>query len=443
MRVNGSRITVNGLHGMVTIDTFADFLNVFVDKQNEVLLSQDIKHPTSIGAMYEGLSEKILKASIFKGIDLRVIKNSHIKGCNTEFDVMIVEGEGEQLPFAERYEYPASQVLAVVQVKKNLYAADLRDSFANLQFVIDQYRDVEPEQWMNKMFVDAVKGVIGKSPGAKSRGYLNEYEEMVWHTLRCESFLPLRIVMGYNGFTSEYNFRKSFVDYLKQNMSTEEKRVAGFGPNNYPNLIICDEYSMIKMDGMPFISRLDEDNWWTFYATSHYNKMRFLIESLWTRLSYKYQLPSEIFGEDLQKEPATVFLRMKYEKKDFGEGWALDYWDIKDKNLKGNSEPEEWEPVAIDSAQYVIITELGSKGRLNWVHDEGLSKFVMSEGYQSVEEFVKKLCDTGLVGCEGEEIYLLTKQCTCVCAEGRWYAADAKDNRLMNWSLKQMGKQKN
>ena len=61
---------------MVNIDTFAELLNAFVDKQNEILLAQDIKHPTTIGSMYEGLSEKILKASIFKGIDLRVIKNS-------------------------------------------------------------------------------------------------------------------------------------------------------------------------------------------------------------------------------------------------------------------------------------------------------------------------------------------------------------------------------
>lgn len=76
----------------MNIDTFSNLLNAFFDKQNEILQSQDVQQAPTIGAMYEGLSEKILKKSIFKGIDLRVVKNSFIKGCPTEFDVMIVEG---------------------------------------------------------------------------------------------------------------------------------------------------------------------------------------------------------------------------------------------------------------------------------------------------------------------------------------------------------------
>lgn len=422
----------------MTIDTFSDLLNAFFDKQNEILQAQDVSHPTTIGAMYEGLSENILKVSIFDAIDLRVIKNSFIKGCSTEFDVMIVEGEGEVIPYTDRYWYPAQQVLAVVQVKKNLYGADLKDSFANLQFIIDYYRDAEPEPWMNRMFIDAVKGVIGKTPAAYKEGNLNEFEEMVWHSLRCESFLPLRIVMGYNGFASEYNFRKSFVDFLQKNRSSEENRVAGFGPNNYPNLIICDDYTMIKMDGMPFISRLDDEYWWTFYATSHYNKMRFFVESLWIRLTYKYSLGADVFGEDLQKEPASVFLRFRYQKENYAEGWALDYWDISDKNLKNNDEVEEWEPVEVDCAQQVLLSDIGRKGQLKWKDNKDLEAFVIENGYSSIEDFVNKLCSTGLACKEGDYLKMLTENCVCVTNGGKWYAADTKDNRLMNWMNKHL-----
>ena len=428
---------------MITIDSLSDFLYAFVDSQNKVLDALDIKHPTTIGAMYEGLSRDVLKKSLFKGIDLRVITNSQILGGDTEFDVMIVEGEGEKLPFTERYRYPAKQVLAVVQVKKNLYSKDLKDGYENLQFITNQYDNVEPEPWMNRMFIDAFRGVCGKTPVAYKNGNLNIYEQMVFHSLRCESLLPLRIVWGYNGFASEQHLREAFVDFLGENKSTEEKKIKGFGPNNFPNLIICDDYTIIKMDGMPFITPLDNDGWWTLYATSHYNKMRFLLESLWTRLSYKYNLPQDIFGEDLYKEPATVYLRFRYKKEESGEGWEIDYWPATTKQLNDNYEPEEWKPVEIDKAQFSVLQVLGNSGIVNWVDDQKLHDFVKKEGYPSIDEFVNKICETRLVCCEGKYLKYLTDECVCICCDGKFYAADNRDNRLHNWVMKQRVDKKN
>lgn len=424
---------------MITIETLSDLLNVFVDIQNKVLSSQGIKHPTTIGAMYEGLSKEVFKHAIFKGKDIRVITNSFIEGCDKEFDVMIVEGEGKRIPYTDRFKYEANQVLVVVQVKKSLYSSELKDSFANLQFIIDYYKNVEPEPWMNKMFVDALRGVIGKTPAALVSHELSPYEEAVYHSLRCESYLPLRIVWGYNGFASENNLRESFVSFLSENKSTKDLRIKGYGPNNYPNLIICDDYTIIKMDGMPFVVPLDGNGWWTFYATSHFNKMRFLLEALWTRLSYKYDLPIEIFGEDLQQEPATVFLKVRFNDEKGAEGWLLDYWKATDDQLKDNYEVKEWNPVEIDEAQFSVLQVMSRKGVINWVEDHKLHSFVVKEGYASIEDFVKKLCATRLVCCEGKFLKYLTDECVCACCKGRWYAADNKNNRLLNW-IKKHGK---
>lgn len=172
---------------MITIDTLSDLLDAFVDSQNKVLDAQNIKHPTTIGTMYEGLSKDVLQSVLFKGIDLRVITNSFIKGCDTEFDVMIVEGGGEQIPHTDRFWYPANQVLVVVQVKKTLYGKDLKDSFANLQFIVDQYNDVKPEPWMNKMYVDSLRCVCGKTLDAYMNNDLNLYEDTVSQSLRSRS----------------------------------------------------------------------------------------------------------------------------------------------------------------------------------------------------------------------------------------------------------------
>jgi len=427
---------------MMTIDTLSDLLEAFVDSQNKVLDAMNIKHPTTIGCMYEGLSKDVLQSALFKGVDLRVISNSFIKGCDFEFDVMIVEGDGERIPYTDRFIYNANQVLVVLQVKKTLYGKDLKDSFANLQFIVDQYDNVKPEPWMNKMFVDSLRGVCGKTPEAYVKNELDLYEDTVSQSLRCESYLPLRIVWGYNGFSSEHSLRESFIQFLRENLSTEEQKVKGFGPNNYPNLIICDDYTILKMDGMPFIAPLDENGWWTFLTTSHYNKMRFLLESLWTRLSYKYSLPQEIFGEDLQKEPATVFLRIRYKRDETAEGWEYDYWPSSDKQLNDNYDVEEWRPVEIDKAQFSVLRVMSRKGKVNWADDKALHNYVISVGYSSIEEFVKKFCETRLVCCEGDYLKYLTDECVCVCCGEKWYAADNKDNRLMNWVMKQQAMKK-
>lgn len=97
----------------MNILTIANLLQEFVTTEVPMLNEQDIKHPTSIGTMYEGLTEAIVNKTIFEGLNLKVIKNSFILGCDTEFDVMLAEGEGKQLPYSDRYKYRPEQVIAI------------------------------------------------------------------------------------------------------------------------------------------------------------------------------------------------------------------------------------------------------------------------------------------------------------------------------------------
>ena len=89
--------------------------------------------------MFEGLTEAVLTKAMFKDLGLKIVKNSFIKGCDTEFDVLLVDGDGETIPYTERYIFLSEQVIAIIQVKKNLYSKDIKDSYTNLQFIIDHY----------------------------------------------------------------------------------------------------------------------------------------------------------------------------------------------------------------------------------------------------------------------------------------------------------------
>lgn len=426
------------------IKTLADLINGFVLAKNEVLLAQDIKHPTTIGSMYEGLTKTVLESSIFDGLNLKVIKNSFIKGCNTEFDVLLVEGDGEKIPFTDRYKYSPEQVIAIIQVKKNLYSADIEEGFSNLQFIIDYYENNSMEPYMQRLFLDSFRTIYRKDITALKNRQLNEYEESVSYILKKEAILPVRILWGYNGFKSEYSFREAFVTYLNKNVSDGSvKKIEGFGPHNFPNQIICDNFSVIKMTGMPFISPIDKDYWWTFLTTSSCNKAKFFLELIWTRLSYKYNLSMDIFGEDLEMEPACRFLNCKIGKIESGlYGWNYLYQTMSEEELKGHTQIEEWAPIELDNIQFTIISELCNKNEVDIINDEHLESFILTGNYSSIEDFLEKLLDTGLVYIEDNKLALLTHQCQCVIANGKYYAGENNSGRLTNWSLKEMNKSK-
>src|SRR3989338_6812517 len=103
------------------IETVAQFLEEFKAKGLEQIKSKDsdIKHTVTIGDIHEGLTSEILNRSIFKGLDLKIVKNSFIYNesghLSKEMDCMIVIGDGKQISFTERYKYHIKNVIAVVQ----------------------------------------------------------------------------------------------------------------------------------------------------------------------------------------------------------------------------------------------------------------------------------------------------------------------------------------
>jgi hypothetical protein len=427
------------------ISTIADLINEFVLAEKEILNKQDIRHPTTIGTMYEGLTAEVLNKSIFKGLNLRVVKNSFILGCDTEFDVLLVEGEGENIPYTDRFKYKPEQVISVIQVKKNLYSKDIEKGYNNLKFLIDYFEPREPEKYVGRLFRDSFRHICRKDVTARKSGELSENEELLFHTLRIEAFLPVRIIWGYNGFVSEYNFRNSFYKYLSKNITTDiNNKNGGFGPHNFPNLIICGQYSMFKNNGMPFMAPVQEENWWPFYASSSYNPTYYFLELIWTRLSYKFeQILGEIFGEDLSMEPASRFLDCRVQKLEGHQGWEYNNILISDKNLKANTEIAEWQPVEIDITQHVIISQLCENGEIALETDKDLESDVIEGGYLSLTDFLEKLKATGLVHIENKKLKLLTDQCQCaILPSGKFVAGENKSGRFTNWLMKDIAKSK-
>lgn len=430
------------------INTISDLLNEFIKVETDILNKQKIKHPTTIGTMFEGLTEAVLTKAMFKDLGLKIVKNSFIKGCDTEFDVLLVDGDGETIPYTERYIFLSEQVIAIIQVKKNLYSKDIKDSYTNLQFIIDHYNSEKIEDFQFRLLRDAFKSIARKDLSIfRSKNHTIE-EEGLYHSLKNEAVLPVRIVWGYNGFNNEFNLRESFINYLGENISDDRENIKhGFGPHNFPNLIICGTYSLVKLNGNPFGYHIDKKNWWSFYASSSYNPTYFFLEAIWTRLSYKYQsLPMSIFGDDLSIEPLKLYIdcRLKKFSNDL-VGWEYNYREFTKNSLEELSKPVQWNPTFLDKEQFVIIQELCKDSVINIKEDKDLENFIMKDGnYKSLNDFLIKLKETGLVFIEENQLKLLTDNCQCAfLPDGRAVAAENKSDRLTNWTIKFMENWKN
>jgi len=186
----------------------------------------NIQHNPTIGDMYEGLTLELARKSIFNQFDLRVttgkIKNE-LGQISDQIDCMVVIGEGETIPFTNKHIYDVNKVVAVIEVKKNLFTKDLDSAYNNLKSVKDI---AEPNRGMDAtMLRNAFRSITKvELPEPDKVDKLTFTQQMIYHSLVMECYLPARIVFGYNGFTNEHSLREHFIKYIegKQDIKTSK-----------------------------------------------------------------------------------------------------------------------------------------------------------------------------------------------------------------------------
>lgn len=428
------------------INTIADLLEKIKQSEIELIKKyQIIKHPVLIGNMYEGLSKELLSKSLFKNLDLHIragkITNSDNK-FSGEIDCMLVIGEGDQIPFTDKYIYDISKVIAVFEIKKNLYSKDLKESYQNLRTVINISEPREGEKYHINLLRDSWRLICKEElPMRENLEELSMQKQMLYHVLLMEAFYPTRIVWGYEGFKSEYNFRESLIRYIEENKNSDGQNL-GYGPGSFPNLIMCGEYSFVKNNGIPFAYPIDEDNWWSFYVSSPKNPLIYILEIIYTRLSYMFEISSDIFGDDLEVEIMHDFLKCRYIETTSLKGWEFKYIPLSSRDLKKPLKNQEWSPVFVDKCQFHIFNELCVRGEITYKNYVALQAFVTENGY-NMESFLKTLKNTGLVGITDTVISLITDNCVCgISRAGKFYVGENKSGRVTRWAMNQISKDK-
>lgn len=388
----------------------------------------NIGHNPTIGRMYEGLTKALMDQAVFSGLNLRVASGK-ISNRNGDFsrqiDCMIVIGEGKNIPFTEEYVYDVNDVIMVIEVKKKLFSGELSDAYDNLKSVIDV---AEPRDGIRvELLRDAFSGITKiELPNYEDIAKLDFETQMLYHALVVEAFLPIRVVLGYDGFASEYSLREKFCEYLtKAQKGTDGAK--GFGATSLPNLIIAGENSLIKTNGMPYAITTDT-NEYCWIASYRCKPLLLLLELLWTRLTYKFAISSSVFGNNFQIENLAPLLLAKAQER----GWEYKVIPYSKTKLEKMGETSDWNPTFVTDTEFVLVNELCQH---DVTIDTSLKEFVTSKG-ENLQQIIAHLMDERLITQDGNTLKLLTKQCKCLIHPTYGFCVGEDcDGRLTRWII--------
>ena len=418
------------------ITTVADLLEKIKGEEERLLEKYSIvKNPLMIGNMYEGLTKSLMSKTIFEDMDISVVSGK-IRNSQGEFskqiDCMIVEGRGERLPYSDDHIYDLNQVIAVIEVKKNLFGRDVDSAYQNLKSVAD-LKDGSLEVTLN-LFRDAFESIAKTSlPYVADVKGLPIGKRMLYDYLLIDTALPVRIVFGYDGFKSEFSLRESFASYLERHV-LDCKTKQGNGPWRMPNLIICGSFSIVKANGMPYNLKYRLPKGYCPLFAS-YAKTPFLLalELIWTRLAYKYRIQSDIFGEDLEMELLHPLISCKPTPR----GWILRYEEYGPESLGRVPEKMKWKPVVLNHVQFGIISQLCEETAMN-INDEDFVKYINGQGW-TIEEFTDGVVATGLVVVDTHgNLKLRTNVGLAIAPDLSFVAGDDTTGRFSRWLRRAM-----
>lgn len=422
------------------INTVSDFLEQFKEYALSKIKAddKDIKHTVAIGDNFEGLTAELLNKAIFKNLNLKMVERSFIFNdsgvVSDELDCLLVVGDGQKMSFANRFKYHIKDVIAVIQVKKNLHGNDLDSSYQNLRSVLEVSEPRHSEPYVGRVLRDAYRMLTSKElPNKERRERFTDREEILYHYLMMEAFHPLRIVIGYYGYTTEYGLREGFVKKLEEIL--KDGPVRGYSPGSFPSLYICGNSTIIKNNGMPMgVPLTDDEFYFPVLISSSGKPMYHLLELIWTRLSYKFGISSSIFGDDFDIEATHPFLSCKEKKMgDDKWGWEFLYHPLTRKQLSAPLVSIPWEPTEIDKNIYTILQMLTSYETIELNTDKQF-KNLLDEQCLEADKFIKGLLETKLIYVDEGKMGLLVDELLIVFSpEGNVYAGENKSGEMSNY----------
>ena len=416
---------------------FSDFLEEFKNNALDKISKEDsnISHRPTIGNIYEGLTSEILNKTIFDKFNLKIVEKSFIYNDegkqSDELDCIIVVGDGKKINFTNQYCYHVNDVIAVVQVKKNLYAKDILDSHFNLRSIIKLYDKVKTPDYAFEILKDAYKSIVKKNLPSKERyKRFTLKEKMIYEYFLSESRLPLRIVIGYFGYKTEENLREGFFQNLEKLLV--EKSIKGISPYSFPSLYMCGDSLIVKNNGMPIaIPLIDDEFYFPILTTTKGRPMYYLLELIWTRLSYRFEIKSDIFDDNNELDFVHPFISVKENINDKNlMGWDFTFHELSEELLNKESEGRKWTPTLINQNIFYCISLIQDNGFIDLENRSFITVNFDDKGI-IFAEILEELLNTDIVYVDENKLYILPDNLEILFTpEGQVFAGDNKNGQL-------------
>lgn len=290
---------------------------------------------------------------------------------------------------------------------------------------------------VDRQLQDAWVELTGKLvPDIRATLARTDAEACILATLLNRASSPLRVVLGFNGYASETSLRQGFLDYLKE----RQAHGRGATPAYLPSLVICGASCLVCLDGMPFAPRLTTEGEWPCLGSSSQASVRLLLEFVWTRLSYRFSLGCEMFGDDLLLEPVVPLLDATCDPGN--RAWKLKFWSAGfPDRIKRLPTTKAWTPAFVSKAEFVIVNML-CRGHAVRLDDPGLLRMVVENG-ETIDGVCASLREKRIAAVEADELHLLTIQCGCVTLpDGRFAVGENVSGRLERWVTHEVAKAK-
>lgn len=253
-----------------------------------------------------------------------------------------------------------------------------------------------------------------------------------------EAFHPLRIVIGYYGYTTEYGLREGFVKKLED--VTKNGPIRGYSPGSFPSLYICGNNSIVKNNGMPMgVPLTTEEFYFPILFSSSGKAMYHLVELIWTRLSYKFEISSDIFGDNYDLETMHPFISCKHTKmSDENLGWELMYNQFTKSQLSAPLVSQPWTPIEVDEYQFTFLQVLSKTETIEPETDKEFNKFIKDKQLNA-DYFINKLLATRLIYIDEGKVGLLVDELkTVFTPDGKIYMGEDKSGEMTNYFLKEL-----
>jgi len=419
------------------IRTLGELLARLRDAEVEQIERARIKHAPTIGEMYEGLTSELLETSLPAIADLKVVsgfvEDGH-GGQSGQIDCMLVSGNGTAIPHSNRFKWSVKDIHAVLEVKKWLFSKELAEAHNHLREVLEIYGrhaltlrtderfDIEPSLYAFGQMTGRV------APAHRHAASLPIDLEMLYRTLIIEQLSPIRIVFGYGGYRSEFSFRQAFVRLLRKNLLHR-----GFGVGSFPQLAVSGKYSLIKLNGHPYSTPMRNGRWLVL-ASSSENPLIFLLQLIWTRLSYKFQMPQSFYS-DLDLERVSPLLSCRIVTQHGRQAWKCWVHPINKKLLVEDVRRVSWHPFVVTQGQFTILNVLCRTETLP------LTSLLVKDLEAREPTALDDLLSKRLVARDGNNLVLLTRKLQCVIMPtGEMIVGDDSGGRLTAWVHEQIAK---